>query len=383
MVLDGKFEMIRTMMNGMQVQMLWRRLTCLRGWLALYVVLHHVRNGLWPFMRDLPPDGSLWYAWNATTSVLFRFGLHAVFLFFIVSGLSIHFSTLSSLGQAFDAWTFYWRRLRRLYPALLLSLIFSALVWILGLGGSIAEQRLPLLATLTFQQGIVAPNFANNQPYWSLANEGWYYFAYPLFVWLVVQRKQSERLLLFAGLVIIVATNIAGLRQGVVAYAPVWIAGAWLGGAYFRGLCMNHIVRSICILVVMLSLFSTLKQRQIPSLDQMWFQSVYGIALVFVVDLWICCEVPNWIPGFVRTGSNVLGEISYSLYLNHFLIIEVMGHHFPRAQRCFGSAMATSVAAVCASLGVAWLSWRFVELPFLSRSTNQILVSSKNCEANA
>ena len=61
-----------------------------------------------------------------------------------------------------------------------------------------------------------------------------------------------------------------------------------------------------------------------------------------------------------------IGLISYSLYLWHWPLIV-----FQRTDALFSadsSGIATKLVLIATSIGIAWLSWKFVEIPFRSKA---------------
>lgn len=342
----------------------WDRLVYLRGLLALYVVLHHVRNELWPLMREIQPAGGLWYLWNAGLYLVLGHGLLAVFLFFVVSGFSIHGG---SVLEKFQAMPFYVRRLRRLYPALLASLLISALLFSYGLEGRIGDQWPALLATLTFAQEWLQLTFAGNSPYWSLGNEGCYYLVYPLLV-AAIRRRGHGQTFLGAAAACVVLTLILHPASTVVIYAPVWLAGAWLAERMRQEKPVPVVLLVAGLLLVAASLVSTLLERSHPVLGAPLWKMAGGIGCTSLVALWLDWRRPPLLPDVVLRGLHWLGDVSYSLYLNHFLVIAVIARLFPQARDHFGSATLTSLLAVAFSLLAAWASHRLVEQRFLLRA---------------
>ena len=68
---------------------------------------------------------------------------------------------------------------------------------------------------------------------------------------------------------------------------------------------------------------------------------------------------------FVPTLLISLGNISFSLYLIHTLMNTGLGKRF--ASLGIEDGYARLVLSVVLSLALAWLSWRFIEQPFVSR----------------
>lgn len=80
--------------------------------------------------------------------------------------------------------------------------------------------------------------------------------------------------------------------------------------------------------------------------------------------------VDRHLPKLIRSGIDHIAEISYSLYLFHlpiqYYMVEPALHIEGDAAR-FWAVAVSIVASAIVSLGVAWLGWRFLEVPYLRR----------------
>ena len=342
----------------------WEKLTWLRGCLALYVMLHHVRNSLWPMVRDLGEADRWWKAWNSAMGVALFFGLDAVLLFFLVSGLSIHAATLARPKLTFSTPDFYRRRLRRLMPALVASCLPVGLVYYFSHGHSIANQWSNLLGTLTFQQGVLTDSFAENSPYWSLANEGYYYFIYPL-LWMAMRRiGNTWAILLFGTAALALSLSPLGHAGTLAIYYPVWLAGAFLALTLQERRNWSNLALAGLIALVVASLATTLSERLHPALAQPLWHMLSGIALSGLLYLWLRRLRVDRAPRWIRNVLNTLGEMSYSLYLTHFAAVTAVAYYWPQAKQSFLPAATASLVAITLSLAMAWILYQTVERPF-------------------
>jgi peptidoglycan/LPS O-acetylase OafA/YrhL len=170
----------------------------LRGLAALYVMLGHARWLLWASQHEYAASapskvGSV----LAVLSASLTFGHQAVLLFFLISGFCIHYRQARSLATSGDGRmnlkSYAWRRLRRLYPPLLLALALTALFDSLGASlnpayyagqtaypsindAAVAGSRTltTLFGGLLFQSSLATPSFGTNGPLWSLSYELWF-----------------------------------------------------------------------------------------------------------------------------------------------------------------------------------------------------------------
>lgn len=165
-----------------------------RGAAALYVVLAHFLQLLG--LRANGADSPLWL------DLLGGYAHQAVLFFFLLSGFSIHYASAGRpLNSPAGILHYYYLRLRRIYPILLLILVFSCLLIFTGavmelpgyaqmwqaMSGSQIAQNLMLLADLPYVCGRWADVIGNFGQVWSLAYEIVYYAIYPLF-WLLARR---------------------------------------------------------------------------------------------------------------------------------------------------------------------------------------------------
>jgi len=337
----------------------WGKLLRLRGFLAFYVVLHHARNIHWPRMRELPVEAGAWVKNLCLfVNVAGQWGLFAVLAFFVISGFSIAgaYPKVSCVSQ------FWLSRFKRLYPALVFSIAVSAFLYALRSSGW-ETQWMNLLATLTFQNEITfGDSFAGNGPYWSLACEVWYYAIYPIVVCLTAGRK----LFLLIGSVVLSSYLLYQKGAGDAAvYFSIWLMGVQVA----RKLrCeMGDLEKWMALF---LALFGMLwyawldytKVHVYPELNVHWTVLVASTGLAGLISA--LCKSSQGLPA--RNIRDFLGEISYSLYLVHYPVMQFVDWLSPRDSNVL-ACMARSGGALVLSLSVACVSWRFFEKPFLRK----------------
>jgi peptidoglycan/LPS O-acetylase OafA/YrhL len=227
-----------------------RVLDGLRGIAALYVVLHHASRMLW---TGAPAAGSS-LAWGIES--FFSFGHQAVLLFFLISGFCIHHRQAQQRATRIPVAGFAWRRLRRLYPPLVLALIVTAALDHFGaqlspqlytepsnywrgpitVGSSYSLQT--LVGNLAFQARLSVPELGSNSPLWSLAFEFWFYALYPLLL-AGFARVGSRRTVVAIGVVSAASWFLLGWwplpHLRVLSDWAVWAFGALLAEAHARG----------------------------------------------------------------------------------------------------------------------------------------------------
>ncbi len=175
-----------------------------RGLAALEVVICHLFALTMASKLFAPPPGSSDVLCRAAFYILaapFRFGVAAVWFFFVLSGFVIHLRYAKALREnpaAKFGWRkFVWHRLRRLYPPLLLAIGATWALVNLGTrmhlqffdwGGaqwmpvlpSVFTCNLTLVGNLLFLMGCYMPAYGTDGSLWSLNREWWFYMLYPL-----------------------------------------------------------------------------------------------------------------------------------------------------------------------------------------------------------
>ena len=308
-------------------------------------------------------------------------GYAGVDVFFVISGYLIASLILAELSAGrFSVLGFYERRIRRLFPALFLVLAACSVAAVcLFLPDELRRFGGSALATSVFASNVffwletgyfqTAAEFKPLIHTWSLAVEEQFYLFVPLLLLLGVRRRPAALGRWTAG--ILVVSLIAGewavraapsaafyltpfrvweLATGVMLALPrrtaapnSWTrsAAAWLG--------LGLVIGSVAI-------FSW--QTPFPGLSAL--APCAGTALL----IWSGTGGDTAVKRLLSRPPVVyLGLISYSLYLWHWPILSFARYWAVREL----STMET-VALLAASVGLAALSWRFVEQPFRARN---------------
>ena len=190
---------------------------------AFYVFLHHVVNA------RLEP---------ASPPLLMRFGQEAVLVFFLLSG-SVIFA--NERTRALRPRGYYLRRLRKIYPPMLLAIVVSTLVALAqGQFAALFDAR-QLAATLLNLQdisklkpGVIADPYMLNDPLWSLAYEALFYAIFPLVLiaWTRWPAYTEHAIGLGCCLLYVLFAMMPGHFLLVGAYFLVWWCGAMAARAW-------------------------------------------------------------------------------------------------------------------------------------------------------
>lgn len=215
------------------------RLDMVRACAALAVMLDHLRGLFFVPIAEVRNSGAAVRGLYFLTSL----GHQAVMAFFVLSGYFVGSSVVRSMMRSRWSWRWYLnQRLTRLWIVLVPALFIGAALDFTGIslfgsagvygGGDHYAGIVPdavqahlgvgtAATNLLFLQGFRATTFGSNGALWSLANEFWYYLAFPLLVLVMVATRHRTRLVAAALLV------LAGLFVGgsLATYFIVWLAG--------------------------------------------------------------------------------------------------------------------------------------------------------------
>jgi peptidoglycan/LPS O-acetylase OafA/YrhL len=347
----------------------------LRGLTALYVALYHATGLLW----HTPPqnDGPAWLFANAMS-----FGHQAVLLFFLISGFCIHYGQAKTGAHRINAAQFAWRRVKRLYPPLVLGLILTAGCDVIGAHltpglygeasmfwqdsitvGSAYTPR-TIVGNLLFQARLMAPELGSNSPLWSLAFEFWFYVLYPLMLAAFV-RLGPFRTTVMVGAISALSWFLLGWlpwwHLRVLSDWGVWVAGALLAELYVHARRPGSLRVFGPLAAVALVAFAWLSpigenHERIPDL---W----WGVALAAVLAYVLLAAPSRVVRAFenVCLGSRWLGTISYSLYLVHYPLLALLAAGWLAVRQTLPTGLELAAVGVAASIGLGWLAWLAVE----------------------
>lgn len=206
---------------------------CSRGAAAIYVVFVHLIYIKY-LSIGIPP--------GIISTYLIYLGQDAVFLFFFLSGFSIHYSSYNkSLKSAKGICLYYYLRFRRIYPIFIIAVTLS-----IALGTIASAINIPscaiyqpgfknisftllFLTDWAFRSGCWFPVLDNNPALWSLSYEIPYYLVYPLF-WSYCKKNGATQAflisLLISGLSIYIGSAYVNHLCNVFSLYWMWTAGA-------------------------------------------------------------------------------------------------------------------------------------------------------------
>lgn len=347
-------------------------LDALRGIAAVGVCLSHLRDFFFQDYPKLPHHNPVLAATYLATGL----GHQWVIVFFVLSGYLVGGSVLRSM--ALDRWS--WRsyllnRMTRLYVVLIPALVLGGLLDFMGIhlfgsagiyGGRTGTHELVvavqsklsipiLLGNYAFLQGIYVPTFGSNGPLWSLANEFWYYLAFPFLTLALWRRLPLFQRLLYAVLMVAI---VLFMRPPIALLGIIWLLGVAIH--YLPHLpAENVFLRRALMLAAVLVASGTLawcKQTRNHAADY-----VLGIAITLLIYVVLSCSRTP-MPKAYNWTSHALSRSSYTLYLVHVPMLVFIAAWLAHPRRI---PNAHSILEACAIFGVVMLYaqavWFFFE----------------------
>ncbi len=308
----------------------------LRGSAVLFVIYAHF-VGDWLDENKLvwPPLETVRAFVTQPLAIIQDFGFFGVMVFFLVSGFII-----THVGQRESRLTFLIRRLLRIYPPLIVSIVVIALIAFARHAPMLSFQQ--YLIGMTLVNYVMVPSIAVNGVAWSLVIEMIFYFACAAILPLVQKAPAiaSVVLLTFSAACIFASHSFGAsffLFAVSASYLPFLILGQLV---YFRwnGRMPFAVFAALTALAYVVAILGI---------------RIINAYLIFVLAAALCNHIR--LPRFLSWTAT----ISYSLYLFHgvigLVLIDIL------APVCgYSLALAVALAVV---FGASELSYRFVELP--------------------
>lgn len=339
-----------------------------------YIALDHVRAlaafmvFTWHFMhdwRDYPVP-------HAYVPSLFPFSLLAeghtgVALFMTLSGYL--FAALLD-GKTMDYRLFLWNRALRLLPLLVIVIVAVGIM-------QIAEGDSPARYAQMIALGAIFPYLPNGG--WSITVEMQYYLILPVFLWMLRRSRWLPLGIVAAGLALRLLIH---WRTGQVQFETFFtIVGRIdqfvLGmlAYHFRAhFIRRHLEAAACLIAFSLYYWifdlwgGFYQNRSYPSPSLLW------IVMPTVEGLAYAALIAWYHNSFAHSGGAIsrliarIGTYSYSIYLLHFFFVFTVArfvHEQIMDISNFYLACVWSVAMFLLMVPIGYLSFRFIESPFL------------------
>ena len=313
---------------------------------------------------------------------VFSGGFVGVDIFFVISGYLICSLILKELDQGeFSLLAFFERRARRIFPALFLVVLATALLGLLLLfPGDLKRLGSGMAGVGTFLSNVVfsrqlgyfdaASEFNPLIHTWSLAVEEQFYLLFPPLLWLVWKWGEKRAAILFLAL-FAVSLGIAELTVREFPNAAFFLPHTRAWELLTGVLAAIYLHRREVHWPMHTSAAAGAAGLALIGWSIFWldaatpFPSLFALPVVLGTALIIVFTRQNDAIGrmLARKPIVAVGLVSYSLYLWHQPLFAYARHlYVPDA---YGLMMPAMIVLSCI---LAWLSWRYVERPFRDRS---------------
>ena len=311
-------------------------------------------------------------------------GFVGVDIFFVISGYLISIILKNDIERnTFSILNFYDRRIRRIFPALVvMTLVTTVACYFLLLPDSFLHFGRSLAAMGFFSTNILFylqhDYFAGPSELkpllhtWSLSVEEQFYLLYPIFLLIFI--KRSRGILIFA---LVAITCISyGVNEYYTRVSPtvsfyIPVARAWelMAGALIAfstkeirfSKIQTNVLSIFGLSLIVFSLFYINSQSRFPG----------TVVLLPVIGTCILLLTGSNRHGLANVLINnapfvLVGKISYSLYLYHWPALVLLKYYLVRDLH-----FSESLSVLFVLLIVSYASYRFVENPFRQREKIQ------------
>ena len=316
----------------------------------------------------------------------FKGGFIGVDVFFVISGYLISAILFKDLaGAQFSFINFYTRRIRRIFPALIIVLFFSLdFGWFMLFQDEYAQLGKHILGGVGFisnylfwQESGYFDTAAETKPLlhlWSLGIEEQFYIFWPLLLWLAWKSRLNLLALIILGLILSFSWNMKSIYVDVVAtfYSPQTRFWELFSGAILAYLHL-HEAKNTHPLFLRANHFCS-----------RYANALSGLGLILIISGLIFITSAKHFPGkwalfpvvgsflIIATGQSSwlnrkilshrvlveIGLISFPLYLWHWPILA-----FLRIILGEQPSLGVRIGAVFLAIVLAWLTYRFIERP--------------------
>ena len=315
-------------------------------------------------------------------------GFIGVDVFFVISGFLITSHIFENLDKGKFSFTdFFGRRIRRIFPALILVMACSfAFGWFVlyadefkHLGKHLASSSFFITNFILVDESGYFDRLAETKPMlhlWSLAVEEQFYILWPLILWMAWKRSFNLLLITISISVISFVVNIAFVssfptQTFFYPFGRFWelLVGSTLAWFFlYRNSLfaiserLANVISFFGLTFLLIGAFFLSKDFDFPSYNALI--PIVGAVLVifagfkgFVSRIFLMNPLATW-----------FGLISYPLYLWHwpiFSFLEIIEGGTPQ--------LYVRIAAIFVSIFLAWLTFRFVENPIRKQAISNRL----------
>lgn len=311
-------------------------------------------------------------------------GFIGVDIFFVISGYLISTIIFENLSAStFDFTEFYVRRIRRLFPALLLVLVACfAFGWFVLLPSEYKQLGKHIVAGGGFISNILLwneagyfDNASGTKPLihlWSLGIEEQFYLFWPVFLWLAWKLKSYVLTLIISLATLSFLLNVLLVRQDLTAafYLPLTRFWELLSGSLLAWVTLyrsgtlaslvhkintktlSNVIALLGLLILVIGFWRIDETLRFPG--------TWALLPVVGTVLIIAAGSQAWVNRVVLSNKVAVwfGLISFPLYLWHWPLLT-----FTRIIQGDIPDRSIRIIMVLLAIVLAWLTYRFVERP--------------------
>lgn len=291
-------------------------------------------------------------------------------------------------GKSIDYSAFIWNRVMRLFPLLVVVIL------IVGITKIVNNQSLSRYA-YSIAKGALLPALPNGG--WSITVEFHYYLILPLFLWMLTKSKLWPFSIVIAAIALRIFIyhekgEIQSLAYSTIIGRIDQFSLGMLVYQFRSYLAHRHVVALVTIMAFMMFYWyfdlqgGFYQNHSYPSSTPLWIllPTIEGIAYAISIA-WYDNSFSFSTSGISRFIGRI-GEYSYSIYLLHFFVV----FHAARFvnERImdisnFYLACVWSIVFFVFMLLPGYISFRFIEAPFLKLRKNYVKMSHRSQETLA
>ena len=349
----------------------------LRGFAALLVLFYHGVFGIYHDLTTVPPvlaytDEMLPKADFFLSAFVYE-GHSGVALFMVLSGFIF---TIGTHGHDISYWQFIRNRFLRTYPLFLFMLFIGVYANPASFDFSGLLQSIFFFANMP--GSAIGGAFTN--VHWAVAVEWQFYLIFPFLIYFV--RQQGLRVVFGMIFLLIIMRSLIYLEElsvreltymTIVGRLDQFLIGICIGVYYLKRFKKDLMhdclfVASLALVAAALYLFNLNGGLLTDQYSKVWWPTIEGgMWAAFILGY---LSFSRWVPKLVSAVLIKLGVISYSVYLLHFVLVDITIKQGwlvdVGPDNIIGSAYATSVLVILPlSLAVSIMTYHFIEKPFL------------------
>jgi peptidoglycan/LPS O-acetylase OafA/YrhL len=316
-------------------------------------------------------------------------GFIGVDVFFVISGFLITSIVAGDVDKsAFSYATFYARRIKRIFPALLVVFAVAlSLGWAVQVNDEFSSLGRHVIGSAAFFENFMLlkePGYFDSRSelnpllhLWSLGVEEQFYIVWPIIIGLVWRLRRSLAFVIITAIALVslgISESWVFVHPMAAFYSPVSRFWELLAGGFVAlflvgdrsvttSAAARNIGAAIGLAVIGFGLVIIDQQTRFPGL--------WAALPVLGTCLLIWAGGTSWINRTILTHPAAvwLGLISYPLYLWHWVLLAYGRLVFPR-----GLTTPGVLAIVGLSVLLAWATYRWVERPFKRGQMRRVAV---------